>query len=182
MDYSGSARRRLPMPWEETSAMEQRIQLIADWLSGDYSKSELCRGYGISRPTVDKWIERYGGRGVQGLEELSRAPHTHPNETPEELRAMIVETKLSHEALGRKTPGSVYRSSPRPYPVKLPEIEYESGVTVRQVRHNGEIKWQGEFLYVSEVLAKEPLGLMPIDEEKWELRYSFHLLGITRYT
>ena len=59
------------MPWKETSAMEQRIQLIADWLSGDYSKSELCRGYGISRPTADKWIGRYGERGVQGLEELS---------------------------------------------------------------------------------------------------------------
>jgi hypothetical protein len=24
------------MPWKETSAMDQRIQLIADWLSGDY--------------------------------------------------------------------------------------------------------------------------------------------------
>src|SRR6266700_5463114 len=102
MVYSGSARRRLPMPWKETSAMEQRIQLIADWLSGDYSKSELCRGYGISRPTADKWIERYGERGVQGLEELSRAPHTHPNQTPEELRAMIVETKLSHQRWGPK--------------------------------------------------------------------------------
>jgi transposase-like protein len=90
------------MPWKETSAMEQRIQLIADWLSGDYSKSELCRGYGISRPTADKWIERYGERGVQGLEELSRAPHTHPNQTPEELRAMIVETKLSHQRWGPK--------------------------------------------------------------------------------
>src|SRR6266404_9853332 len=102
MVYSGSARRRLPMPWKESSAMEQRIQLIADWLSGDYSKSELCRGYGISRPTADKWIERYGERGVQGLEELSRVPHTHPNQTPEELRAMIVETKLSHQRWGPK--------------------------------------------------------------------------------
>jgi hypothetical protein len=27
-------------------------------------------------------------------------------------------------------------------------------------------------------LAKEPLGLKPIDEENWELRYNFHLLGI----
>jgi transposase-like protein len=44
------------MPWKETSAMDQRIQLIADWLSGDYRKSELCRIYGISRPTTDKWI------------------------------------------------------------------------------------------------------------------------------
>jgi hypothetical protein len=62
----------------------------------------------------------------------------------------------SHEALGRKTPGSVYRASPRPYPVKLPSIEYGSQFTVRQVRHNGEIKWRGERIYVSEVLAKEP--------------------------
>ena len=28
------------MPWKETSAMEQRPQLIADWLSGDYTKSK----------------------------------------------------------------------------------------------------------------------------------------------
>jgi transposase InsO family protein len=370
------------MPWKETSAMEQRIQLIADWLSGDYTKSELCRAYGISRPTADKWIERYVERGAQGLEELSRAPHTHPNETAEELRQMIVQTKLrhqrwgpkkvmdrlrcerptqywpadstageilkraglvrprvcrqrvapysepfsecggpnqswsadfkgdfrlgnarrcypltisdnfsrylllcralerpsyeavrpwfewvlreyglpeairtdngapfaslavggisqlskwwiqlgikperirpgkpaqngrhermhrtlkeavapqahlqaqqhhydlfreeynwqrSHEALGRKTPATLHCASPRSYPVKLPAVEYESGITVRHVRHNGEIKWHGEFIYVSEVLAKEPLGLKPIDEDKWELRYSFHVLGV----
>jgi transposase-like protein len=46
------------MPWKETSAMDQRIQLIADWVSGDYRKSELCQIYGISRPTADKWIGR----------------------------------------------------------------------------------------------------------------------------
>src|SRR5436853_2075458 len=84
----------------------------------------------------------------------------------------------SHEALGRKTPGSVYCTSSRSYPAKLAEVEYESGVTVRRVRHNGEIKWRGELLYLSEVLAKEPVGLKPIDEDRWEWRYSFHLLGI----
>ena len=82
------------MPWKETSAMDQRIQLIADWLSGDYRKNELCRIYGISRPTADKWIGRYAERGLQGLEELARAPHGHPNRTAAELRALIVETKL----------------------------------------------------------------------------------------
>jgi Integrase core domain len=84
----------------------------------------------------------------------------------------------SHEALGRKTPGSVYRRSPRPYPIKLPPIEYDSGFVVRQVRHNGEIKWRGDFIYISQVLAQEPLGLKQIDDELWELRYSFHLLGV----
>src|SRR5712692_4970805 len=102
MVYSVSARRRLPMPWKETSAVEQRIQMIADWLSGDYTKSELCRAYGISRPTADKWIERCTEGGAHGLEERSRAPLTHPNQTAEELRAMIVETKLSHQRWGPK--------------------------------------------------------------------------------
>ena len=370
------------MPWKETSVMNQKIQLLADWLSGDYRKSELCRIYGISRPTADKWMERYEQRGLQGLEELGRAPRCHPNQTAEELRTLIVQTKLrhqlwgpkkvvdwlrehrpelkwpadstageilkraglvkarkrrrrvapysepfgecgapnqswsadfkgdfrlgngrrcypltvsdnfsrylllcralerprleevqywfewvfreaglpevirtdngapfaslalggisqlskwwiklgikperiqpgkpaqngrhermhrtlkeavppqrdlqqqqqqydpfreeynwdrSHEALERKPPGSMHCYSPRSYPAKLPEVEYESGITVRQVRHKGEIKWRGELIYVSEVLAKEPVGLIPIDNDKWELRYSFQLLGI----
>lgn len=370
------------MPWEQTSVMDQRVQFIADWLSGDYFKIELCMAYGISRPTANKWIRRYQQGGVKALEELSRAPHSHPNATCEEVREEIVQGKLdhqnwgtkkvmdylrenyplldwpadstageilkraglvktrhyrrrvapysepfgecqgpnqiwstdfkgdfllgnrrrcypltlsdnfsrylllcralehpsyeavrpwfewvfreyglpeairsdngapfaslalggisqlskwwiqlgirperiepgkpsqngrhermhrtlkhdappqnnhqrqqhcfdlfseqynwqrSHEALGRKTPGSVYRRSPRSYPIKLPSIEYDSGIVVRRVRHNGEIKWHGDFIYISQVLAQEPLGLKQIGQEQWELRYSFHLLGI----
>ena len=90
------------MPWKKTSAMDQRIQLIAEWVRGEYTKSELCRAYGISRPTADKWIARYAARGAPGLEEGSRAPHAHPNETPEALRAMIVATKLRHQTWGPK--------------------------------------------------------------------------------
>ena len=90
------------MPWEETSVMDQRVEFIADYLSGDYSTSELCRVYGISRPTAYKWIERYRQRGAPGLEELSRAPHSHPNQTAEELRVMIVQGKLSHQKWGPK--------------------------------------------------------------------------------
>jgi transposase-like protein len=90
------------MPWKETSAMDQRIQLLAEWLSGDYGKSELCRIYGIILPTVDKWIISYEQLGLQGLEELGRAPHRHPNQTPEELRTLIVQTKLRRQKLGPK--------------------------------------------------------------------------------
>jgi transposase InsO family protein len=82
-----------------------------------------------------------------------------------------------HEALGRKTPASVYCASARSYPGKIPAIEYAPGITVRQVRHNGEIKWRGDLIYVSQVLAQEPLGLKQIAEDQWEVRYSFHLLG-----
>lgn len=84
----------------------------------------------------------------------------------------------SHEALGRKTPATVYCCSPRPYPDTLPPIEYSSATTVRYVRYNGEIKWHGDLIYVSQVLAKERLGLRQINPEQWEVRYSFHLLGV----
>src|SRR5260221_4763116 len=102
MVYIASARRRMPMPWKETSAMDQRIQLIADWLSRDYGKSELCRIYGISRPTADKWIRRYDQLGLPGLEELERVPQRHPNRTAEELRALIVQTKFRRQKWGPK--------------------------------------------------------------------------------
>ena len=83
----------------------------------------------------------------------------------------------SHEALARRTPGSVHQLSPRPYPVKLPPIEYAPGTLVRQVRHNGEVKWRGHRLYLSEVLAQEPVGFTPIGESTWAVHYSFHPLG-----
>ena len=40
--------------------------------------------------------------GVEGLEERSRAAHCHPNETPEEIREMIIGTKLRHQSWGPK--------------------------------------------------------------------------------
>lgn len=53
-------------------------------------------------------------------------------------------TGRPHEALGQKTPASFYRPSMRPYPTKVPKVEYHGDIIVRQVRHNGEIRWRGE--------------------------------------
>jgi transposase InsO family protein len=372
------------MPWKETCAMDQRIQFIGDWLSGRYTKSELCEFYNISRPTGDKWIDRYKRFGIDGLKEGSRAAKRHPNAVAQDLCARIMHYKLrhpkwgpkkvmdglrreapevawpadstageilkraglvsarrhrrrvpphgvplahceganavwsadfkgdfalgdgqrcypltitdnfsryllqcrglvhptheatqpwfewvfreyglpaairtdngapfasraagglsrlsawwvrlgirpertepgrpdqngrhermhrtlkeavvvppaatladqqgrfnafvaeynaerSHEALDRRTPAECYAASPRPYPVKLAPVEYDGAATVRRVRHNGEIKWKGRLVYVTEVLVGEPVGLFPLDEEAWEVRYSFHPLGV----
>jgi hypothetical protein len=46
------------------------------------------------------------------------------------------------------------------------------------VHPNGEIRWQKRTLYLSKVLAKDHVGLKQIDESIWEIRYSFHLLGL----
>lgn len=83
----------------------------------------------------------------------------------------------SHEALDRKTPAQLHRTSPRPYPLKLKPIEYTTDYHVRRVRSNGEIKWKGQMVYLSHVLAQEPIGLKQIDEHQWQLYFGFYLLG-----
>lgn len=90
------------MPWKETCAMDQRVQFIADWLSGEYTRSALCEAYGISRPTGYKWIKRYELLGADGLKERSKAPLTHPNQIPDMICQRIVDTKLTHQSWGPK--------------------------------------------------------------------------------
>lgn len=88
------------MPWRRESPMDQKIKLLGDWLSGDYNKSALSRIYGVTRPTVDKWIARYAEQGLQGLEERSRAALSHPNETPTWIAQTLIDAKLKHQDWG----------------------------------------------------------------------------------
>jgi len=81
------------MPWKETCAMQERAAFIECWLSREYNKSELCRRFGVSRPTGDKWIHRFEQAGLEGLRDRSRAPHCPGNQTAESLVRVILQTK-----------------------------------------------------------------------------------------
>ena len=80
----------------------QRVLFIVDYLSGDYTKKALCRHYGISRPTGDKWILRFQIHGLERFGEYSRRPRGHPRTTPPEIVERIVATKLAHQSFGPK--------------------------------------------------------------------------------
>lgn len=77
-----------------------------------------------------------------------------------------------HEALGQVTPASLYSPSPRPYPLRLPPVEYPDGMRVRRVRHDGYIRWRSRMLFVSETLAGEPVGLDVLDDRLRVLYFS----------
>jgi transposase InsO family protein len=66
-----------------------------------------------------------------------------------------------HQALGDRTPASIYVASERPYPSRLREPEYGRDHQVRRVRSNGEIKWRGERLFIGEAFVGEPVGIRP---------------------
>jgi putative transposase len=64
-----------------------------------------------------------------------------------------------HEALGQAVPAAVYTTVPRSYPAKLEDPAYASNFELRRVRSNGEIKWQGELIFIAQPLVGEVIGL-----------------------
>lgn len=101
------------MPWKETCAMEERAAFLRAWWSGDFTMSELCRRFGVSRPTGYKWVYRGEAEGLPGLADRSRAPHSHPNGVAASQMAAILALKRRypkwgpvalHDWLGREQP------------------------------------------------------------------------------
>ena len=108
------------MPWRHTSPMDQKTQLIADYLRDRLSVTELCELYGVSRKTGYKWIDRYLRHGPQGLEERSRRPRTAPRHTPDQVVAAILDARGRHPSWGAKKLLSIlYKRHPRwPWPAR----------------------------------------------------------------
>ena len=88
------------MPWKGKTMEEQREEFVRRVLRGEKSKSSLCREYGISRPTGDKWIKRFQ-RG-ETMQNQSRAPFHTPNKTDACTEAAIVSLRRKHPAIGAK--------------------------------------------------------------------------------
>lgn len=90
------------MPWKDTTTMEQKVEFICEWLSGNYKITELCKSFGISRPSAYLLISKYEKYGIEGLLEKSKAPRNHPNKTKEEIELKILKLKGLHHRWGAK--------------------------------------------------------------------------------
>ena len=82
-----------------------------------------------------------------------------------------------HEALGFKTPSELYVGSARDYPRRLPELVYPVGVLLRRVSQQGSLRMNSERTFVSEVLARETVGLLEIGDNLFQVYYGSVLLG-----
>ena len=88
------------MPWKEHGVMEERLRFVEEWNSGDWNMAELCRYYGVTRATGYKWAGRYETGGVEGLRDLSRASHEHPNTVSEEMEERVIGMREKHPSWG----------------------------------------------------------------------------------
>ena len=90
------------MPWRETSAVNERLQFIAEYLEELTTMSELCERYAISRETGYKWVARYKAAGPSGLLDRSRRPQHSPRATPQHLVDALLAARRAHPQWGPK--------------------------------------------------------------------------------
>ena len=154
------------MPWKETCAMEERMKFVLECLEGEWSKAELCRIYGISRPTGDKWLLRYAEIGIEGLADRSRAPRHHPNGVSPAAEAAIVALRQAHVhwgpkklrvLLAREGPGWVW-----PAASTIGEVLKRHGLTVPRKRRRRTPPYTQPF-----AASDGPNALWCVDHKGW---------------
>ena len=99
-----------------------------------------------------------GGTLADQQRVFDRFRHTYNDERP-------------HEALGQRTPASRYSPSRRAMPSQPASPEYADGMTVRRITAKGGLRFGGADVFVSTLIANEPVGLLPLGEVLWELYY-----------
>ena len=83
-----------------------------------------------------------------------------------------------HEALGQTPPAAHYAPSPRPYPARLEDPSYPADYELRRVRSRGEIKWQGELVFIGEALTNEIIGLLETEDGDAEVYFGPLRVGL----
>lgn len=83
-----------------------------------------------------------------------------------------------HEALGGTPPAAHYVASPRPYPRRLPMLDYPDHVELRRVSSGGCINWRRTVFFLSTVLVGEYVSLTETADDEWTIAFGPLTLGI----
>jgi putative transposase len=151
------------MPWKVINRMDLKIQLIKDWNDEHFSITDLSHKYGVSRPTVYKWLKRYEQFGIEGLKEQSRAPKRRPNRTSGEVLNLVIQEKLRNRRRGpRKIRAQLKR--------KYPEREFPAVSTMAYwLKKEGLVEQRKKRLHVPPYT--EPFSECQAPNDVWSIDY-----------
>lgn len=91
------------MGWLKASKESEKDRFIDDWLTREFTISELCKRYGISRPTGYDLIDRFNEEGRLAVKERSRARHVITNKTSDKIQKKLIELKHRYPNWGPAT-------------------------------------------------------------------------------
>jgi transposase InsO family protein len=88
------------MPFKETGRMEERVRMLAEYESGNWSVSELCRRHGVCRDTFYEWRKRKRGGEAEWFMDRSHAPLHCRQTTDEAIAAKVIAARRQFPHLG----------------------------------------------------------------------------------
>ena len=92
------------------------------------------------------------------------------------FRALYNEER-PHSALGGQPPASQYVTSPRPYPTRLPPLEYPGHYLVKRVTNAGTFRFKDRLLFIANALKQHHIGLEESDSGIWSIYFGPVLLA-----
>lgn len=82
-----------------------------------------------------------------------------------------------HDALDGETPGSIYESSNRPFPERVPEPEYSDDMRVRKVSTGGTFRLNSAQPFLSQALCHMYIAIQEVDDGLWAIHFYDYLLA-----
>jgi transposase InsO family protein len=132
--------------------VEKRKQFVAEQATGEWTMTDLCRAHGITRPTGYALLHRYQLEGEAGLEERSRAPQRHPNQTPAEIEAEVLALRRKHPRWGPRTLKKLLEDGgiASPAASTIGELLDREGLTKHRVKRRRVEPYRRPFVSVTE--------------------------------
>jgi len=84
------------------SVTEQRYKAVLAVIGDGRTVGEVARDWGISRRTMHRWLARYEGDGLEGLNNRSHRPTHCPHQTSPAVEAMVLEMRRAHSYWGAR--------------------------------------------------------------------------------
>jgi len=86
-------------------------------------------------------------------------------------------TVRPHEWLHQDTPASHYAPSPRPYPARLPPLEYPGHFLVKKITTGGTFRFRRKLLHLANALTDQHVGLEETDDGIWAIYFHTVLIA-----
>jgi transposase InsO family protein len=146
-------------PWWNMKAVAGWTWLTV-WLMKQGIRVHLS---GYRHPQTQGKVERFHGALAAAAKRRGYPPSGERQKWLDEFRLEYNQVR-PHEALGMRTPGSVWSPSPRHYQAQPRRWDYEAGAEVRRLSASGRLSVEGRGWEISRALAEEWVQLVRIGE------------------
>jgi len=90
------------LSWKAVNTVSLRLEFVELAVKENANITELCRRFGVSRPTGYKWIKRFKEDGADGLADRSRRPKSSPTASPDQVVQEALKIRDKHPAWGAR--------------------------------------------------------------------------------